>query len=51
MLTTSNPLWAPLLQLASRFGRRSPESRRNFITNRDIGSILQVLGFDVVEMG
>jgi SAM-dependent methyltransferase len=51
MITTSNPLWAPLLRLASRLGRRSPESPRNFITNRDIGSILNVLGFDVVEAG
>jgi SAM-dependent methyltransferase len=49
--TTSNPLWAPLLRLASRLGRRSPESPRNFITNRDIASILNVLGFDVVEAG
>lgn len=49
--TTSNPLWAPFLRLASRLGRRSPESPRNFITNRDIASILNVLGFDVVEAG
>jgi SAM-dependent methyltransferase len=46
---TSNPLWAPMLRLASRLGRRIPESPRNFITNRDIASILNVLGFDVVE--
>lgn len=51
VFTTSNPLWAPLLRLASRLGRRSPESPRNFITNRDIASILNVLGFDVVEAG
>jgi SAM-dependent methyltransferase len=51
VVTTSNPLWAPLLRLASRFGRRSPESPRNFITNRDIASILHILGFDVVEAG
>ena len=51
LFTTSNPLWAPLLRLASRLGRRSPESPRNFITNRDIASILSVLGFDVVEAG
>jgi SAM-dependent methyltransferase len=49
VMTTSNPLWAPLLWLASRLGRRAPESPRNFITNRDIASILNVLGFDVVE--
>lgn len=51
LITTSNPLWAPLLRLASRMGRRSPDSPRNYITNRDIASILSVLGFDVVEAG
>ena len=51
MMTTTNPLWAPLLRLASHFGWRSRGSPRNFITNRDIGSILHVLSFDVVEMG
>ena len=49
VITTSNPLWAPVLRLASRLNRRIPESPRNFITNRDIASILNVLGFDVVE--
>jgi SAM-dependent methyltransferase len=49
VLTSSNPLWAPVLRLGSRLGRRVPESPRNFITNRDIASILNVIGFDVVE--
>jgi SAM-dependent methyltransferase len=49
VITSSNPLWAPVLRLGSRLGRRSPESPRNFITNRDIASILNVVGFDVVE--
>ncbi|HEX3617148.1 MAG TPA: glycosyltransferase [Solirubrobacteraceae bacterium] len=49
VVTSSNPLWAPALRLASRFGRRIPESPRNFITNQDIVSVLSVLGFDVVE--
>jgi SAM-dependent methyltransferase len=47
--TSSNPLWSPVLRLASQLGLRMPESPRNFITNRDIASILHVLGFDVVE--
>lgn len=51
VITTSNPLWAPLLWVASRLGWRVRESKRNFITNRDIASILNVLGFDVVEAG
>jgi SAM-dependent methyltransferase len=51
LITTSNPLWSPLLKLGSRFGRRTPGSPRNFITNRDLASILHTQGFDVVEAG
>jgi SAM-dependent methyltransferase len=51
LVTTSNPLWSPLLKLASRMGRRTPDSPRNFITNRDLANVLNVQGFDVVEAG
>jgi SAM-dependent methyltransferase len=51
VVTTTNPLWAPIMRLGSRLGRRSPESPRNYITNRDIGSVLRALGFDIVEEG
>lgn len=51
VVTTTNPIWSPLLRIGSRLGRRSPDSPRNFITNRDIGSVLKVLGYDVVEEG
>jgi SAM-dependent methyltransferase len=51
LITTSNPLWAPVLKLASRIGQRTPHSPRNYITNRDLGSVLNVQGFDVVEAG
>jgi SAM-dependent methyltransferase len=51
LVTTSNPLWSPLLKLGSRLGRRTPDSPRNFITNRDLANVLTVQGFDVVEAG
>ena len=51
IVTTNNPLWAPLLRLASRLGLRVPESARNFITNRDICSVLNLQGFSIVEEG
>jgi ubiquinone/menaquinone biosynthesis C-methylase UbiE len=51
IMTTNNPLWAPILRLASRLGQRFPESPRNFVTNRDIRSVLELQGFDVVEEG
>jgi SAM-dependent methyltransferase len=51
LITTSNPLWSPILKIGSRVGLRTPGSPRNFITNRDIASVLNVQGFDVVEAG
>jgi hypothetical protein len=51
IITTNNPLWSPLLRLASRLNLRFPESARNFITNRDICSVLHLQGFDIVEEG
>lgn len=49
IITTNNPLWAPILRLASQIGQRIPDSPRNFITNKDIRSVLELQGFDVVE--
>ena len=51
LLTTSNPLWAPVLRAGSRVGVRAPESPRNYITNRDIAGVLRLHDFDVVEQG
>jgi SAM-dependent methyltransferase len=51
VMTSNNPLWGPLLRFASRIGQRVPDSPRNFITNRDIRSVLELQGFDVVEEG
>jgi len=51
VMTSNNPLWGPLLRLASWIGQRVPDSPRNFITNRDIRSVLELQGFDVVEEG
>ena len=51
VLTTNNPLWAPVLRFASKIRQRIPDSPRNFITNKDIRSVLELQGFDVVEEG
>src|SRR5260370_31802630 len=49
VITTNNPLWAPLLRLASNLGLRIPDSPRNYITNRDICIVLTLQGFSIVE--
>jgi len=51
VITTNNPLWGPVLRIASWIGQRLPDSPRNFITNRDIRSVLELQGFDIVEEG
>lgn len=51
VVTSNNPLWAPLLHLASKLRLRMPDSPRNFITNKDICSVLHLQGYDVVEEG
>ncbi len=51
VITSNNPLWAPLLHLASNLRLRMPDSPRNFITNKDICSVLNLQGYDVVEEG
>lgn len=51
IMTSNNPLWGPLLRLASRLGQRVPDSPLNLITNRDIRSVLTLQGFDIVEEG
>ena len=51
IITTNNPLWAPLLRMASNLGLRIPDSPRNYITNRDICSVLSLQGFQIVEEG
>ena len=51
LITTNNPVWAPLLRLASKFRLRVQDSPRNFITNKDICSVLRLQGFDIVEEG
>ena len=48
-ITTNNPIWAPLLRLSSKLHLRIPDSHRNFITNKDICSVLHLQGYDIVE--
>jgi hypothetical protein len=49
VFTTTNPLWKPILKFANFFHLKTPEFHRNFITNRDIISVLKLLGFNIVR--
>jgi hypothetical protein len=48
LITTANPVWSPLFKLGSTLGLRIPDTRRLFITNRDLMNLLELHGFEVV---
>ena len=51
IIMTSNPMWAPILKLASDVGMRVPNSTRNFISNKDIENIIEIAGYKVIKEG
>jgi SAM-dependent methyltransferase len=44
-----NPLWQPLLELASKLGLRAPFEEPNWMAERDITGFLDLAGFTVVR--
>jgi SAM-dependent methyltransferase len=48
LITAANPVWSPLFRVASALGMRIPDSRRLFITSRDLMNLLEMHGFEVV---
>ena len=48
LITTANPVWAPVLRTASSLGLRIPECRRLFLTNEDIVNLLALHGYEPV---
>jgi hypothetical protein len=51
LITTTNPLWKPILSVASALGLRTPSLPVSFLTNRDILSVMQLQGFELVRYG
>lgn len=48
LLSTANPIWSPVFQLASKLGFRIPECERLFITNEDVVNLLHLHGFEPI---
>jgi hypothetical protein len=51
VITTVNPVWRPILRLASALHLRTPDIEKNFLTNKDVANFLEGAGFEVVEEG
>jgi ubiquinone/menaquinone biosynthesis C-methylase UbiE len=51
ILTSNNPLWSTLINLAHMAGSGTPDIQRNFTSNLDCINLLQLCGYDVIESG
>ena len=51
IITTVNPVWEPVFRIGERLKLRTPDTIRNFITNKDILNLLELHGFKVMKEG
>lgn len=51
IITTVNPVWEPIFRLGNKFGLKTPDTTRNFITNKDIVNLLRLHDLDVIKEG
>jgi ubiquinone/menaquinone biosynthesis C-methylase UbiE len=50
LISTLNPMWAPLLRFGERRRLCTPDTQRNFVTGRDAANLLALNGFEVVKL-
>lgn len=51
VITQYNPLWQPILSLASKLGLRRPEISQNWVSLLDLKNFAALSGFEVVKSG
>lgn len=51
VITTVNPVWEPFFRLGSKLSLRTPDTTRNFITNKDIVNLLELQNFEILKEG
>jgi SAM-dependent methyltransferase len=51
VITSNNPLWSTLINLAHMLGTGTPDIERNFTSSLDLVNLLELCGYDVVESG
>jgi hypothetical protein len=51
VITTINPVWEPVFRLGRRLNLRTPDTTRNFVTNRDIVNLLELHDFEILKEG
>jgi len=51
IVTSVNPIWEPIFRIGQRLRLRTPDTERNFITNKDIINILELRDFEIIKEG
>ncbi|MDD4979831.1 MAG: glycosyltransferase [Candidatus Omnitrophica bacterium] len=51
IITTVNPLWQPIIKLLEILRLKESDKIRNFVTNRDVINMLNLLDYDIIEAG
>lgn len=51
VVTYYNFLWEPVLDLATRIGRRTPWPDQNWLSQRDIANLMHLAGFETIRQG
>ena len=51
IITYYNFLWEPVLDVATRLGRRTPWPDQNWLSQRDISNLMHLAGFEFVRQG
>ena len=50
-ITTINPVWEPIFRLGQKLHLRTPDTVRNFVTNKDIINLLELHNFQILKEG
>jgi len=49
IITSVNPVWEPVFRMGQKIGLKTPDTERNFITNKDIVNLLELHSFEVLK--
>ena len=51
ILTTINPVWEPVLDVAERLGQKMPEGPHNWVPHEDLKNLIELAGFKIINSG
>lgn len=51
VITYHNPIWEPILAVASGLGQRMPLPEANWLSRQDVSNLLELAGFETIKAG